>query len=374
MTRPYSPDRFFRPNFVLAVGVTAFLLNACSQQDGQQMQMPPSPVTVATVQPSTATYQMDYPGRIHGATEVEVRARVTGILQARLYQEGSHVEAGQALFRIEPEPYQDTVNAARAELASAESQLLRAEREWERVSGLYERNAVSARERDLALADHRAAIAREEAAQSSLSNAERQLRYTRVEAPVSGLTSMEALTEGNLVQAGTLLTHIVQHDPVQLYFTLPESDMEAFGAQIQPQVQLVKRDGSLYQHAGRLDFSDRRIDPATGTIQMRASFPNPENALIPGQFARVRVTLASYEAAILIDPTAVGQSPAGSRVFVVGPDNSARSQPVVLGPLIQGRQLILSGLEPGNRLVINGQVSLRDGAPVRIVNAANQEG
>lgn len=360
---------------------TLTLLAACSSEQNGDQQPPPSPVTLAEVQTETASHRVSYPARVHGATEVAVRARVAGILEARHYEEGTAVEAGQPLFQIEPEDYEDAVASAEAELASAEAEQLRAEREWERVRGLFEREAVSERERDQARADFRAAKARMEAAQSALNRARRQLRYTRVEAPVNGLTSMETVTEGNLVEPGTVLTHIVQHDPVHLHFALPEDDAagqrlarRAASGQTESEreAELIFGDDSAYARTGRVDFADRRIDPATGSVQMRAVFPNPDGELIPGQFVRVRLTLQRYESAVLINPTAVGQGPEGPRVYTVSDEDRAQATNVRLGPMIDGRRLVLEGLSAGDRLVVNGQVSLSDDAPVKVTNAASE--
>ncbi len=367
----------------LTLALLATLVTACSDEGGGQQERPPSPVTTTEVSAETAEHRVDYPGRIRGATEVAVRARVSGILEERRYDEGTAVEAGKTLFLIEPETYEDNVKAAKAELADAEAQNLRAEREWERVEGLFARNAVSERERDQARADHRAAQARLEAAESALSDAERQLRYTRVEAPVSGLTSIEAITEGNLVNVGDVLTHVIQHDPVHVYFSLPEDDatvqriareaQSADAEQIERSADLIFRDGSAYSQTGKVDFTDRRIDPATGSVQMRAIFPNADGLLIPGQFVRVRLTLETYEDAILIDPTAVGQGPEGPQVFTVK-DGQAKAHSVKMGPVIDGKQVILEGLADGSELVINGQVAVGDGAPVKVTNGGDQEG
>ncbi len=363
----------------LALSLLTLLVTACgTEQGGGQPQRPPSPVTVTPVESGPAVHRAEYAGRIHGATEVAVRARVPGILEKRNYEEGTAVEAGQPLFQIEPEPYEDALASAKADLAEAQAQQLRAEREWQRVAGLFERKAVSERERDQTRAEAKAAQARLEAARSALSNAERQLRYTRVEAPVSGLTSIEALTEGNLVEAGTVLTHVIQHDPVHVYFSLPEDDASAqrlartaareAGEESERSAQLLFRDGNVYAREGVMDFADRRVNPMTGTVQMRAVFPNPDGELLPGQFVRIRLALESYDHAVLIDPTAVGEGPQGPQVFTVNGGNKAQAQPVELGPMIN-----LNGLEAGNKLVVNGQVALGDGAPVRITNA-DQEG
>lgn len=366
----------------LTLSLLGALATACSNDEGSgPPERPPSPVTVTEVETTEAIHYGEYAGRLQGATEVEIRARVSGILEERRYDEGEAVEAGQTLFQIEPGPYEDALNSAKADLADARAQSIQAEREWERVSGLYERDAVSERERDQARAQNEAAQARVTAAQSAVSNAERELRYTRVEAPVSGITGIEAVTEGNLVDPGTLLTYVTQHDPVHVYFALPESDAiaqrvardarKSSGANAQREANIVYPDGSLYDHEGVVDFSDRRIDPMTGSVQMRASFPNPDDELIPGQFVRVRLALKEYDDAILIDPTAVSEGAQGPQLFVVQ-EGTAKLRPVELGPVIDGRQLILSGLEAGARLVTNGHVALGDGAPVSVTNASEE--
>lgn len=384
MTHPHIRQPFGLFGRALTLLLLTALVTACSEGGGSgQQEPPPSPVTVTEVETTDATHYGEYAGRLQGATEVEIRARVSGILEERRYDEGEAVEAGQTLFQIEPGPYEDALNSAKADLADARAQSIQAESEWERVSGLYERDAVSERERDQTRAQNEAAQARVTAAQSSVSNAERELRYTRVEAPVNGITGIEAVTEGNLVDTGTLLTYVTQHDPVHVYFALPESDAVAQrvardarkseGDDARREANIVYRDGSLYEREGVVDFSDRRIDPMTGSVQMRASFPNPDGELIPGQFVRVRLALKDYNDAILIDPTAVSEGAQGPQVFIVQ-DNAAALKPVELGPVIDGQQLILSGLEAGAQLVTNGHVALGDGAPVNVTNASDEEG
>lgn len=374
----YTPSPMASWPYLRALGLVclALLAGACGSDLNQQQEPPATSVTTTRVHAETVEYRADYPGRVRGATEVAVRARVSGILEERRFEEGTAVEAGQTLFQIEPETYEDRVRSAAAEVADAEAQQLRAQLEWQRVRGLFERNAVSERERDQARADHRAAQSRLEAAESALSNAERELRYTRVEAPVSGITSIETVTEGNLVEAGTVLTHVVQHDPVHVYFALPEDDAIAWLRDVEQSersAEMIVRHGNTYQHIGDVDFSDRRLDPMTGSVQMRAVFPNPDGELIPGQFVRVRLTLETFEEALLVDPTVVAEGPDGPQVFTVD-DGHASARPVTLGPMIDDRQVILSGLAEGSNLVINGQVAITDGAPVRVTNGDDQEG
>lgn len=375
--------QWIRWSLPLAV-FSALVLGCSNEPNGQQAQgRPPAPVTLTQVEPTQAVHFGEYSGRVRGAREVEVRARVSGILEARQYSEGQLVAQGETLFQIEAGPYETAQRTARAELADARARRAQADREWERVSGLHERNAVSARERDQAQAEREAAHARVEAAESLLKDAERNLRYTRVEAPISGIAGIESVSEGNLIEAGTLLTHLIQHDPVRIHFSLPENDAAIQGLvrnarqsgdiSTQQRVTLHFRDGSEYPHAGTINFADRRIDPNTGSVQMRAEFANPDGQLIPGQFVRVRLALTEFDSVVLIDPTAISEGPQGPQVFTVSND-TAHARPVELGPMIGGQQAIISGLDHGDQLVINGHVALGDGAAVAVHSPSDREG
>lgn len=387
MTHPLSertPSALRRAlAFSLPLPLMVLALVGCSDNAGDQQEPPPSPVTVTELGATTATHYGEYAGRVRGEREVQIHARVSGILEERRYAEGERVEQGETLFQIEPGPYETAVRSARADVADARARQSQAEREWNRVAGLYERDAVSTRERDQAEAEHEAAKSRLEAAESGLNDAERNLRYTRVEAPVTGITGMEAVSEGNLVEPGTLLTHLTQHDPVRVLFSLPENDASAQrlarearragGDEAQQDAELKFRSGDTYEHGGQVNFADRRIDTMTGSVQMRAEFPNPDGDLIPGEFVRVRLALDQFDEVFLIDPSAVGEGPEGPQVFIVEED-TARARPVGLGPVIDGKQVILSGLDEGDQLVVNGQVALGDGASVSLAESTDEEG
>ncbi len=354
----------------------ALLVTGCGDggdpaANGAQQAMPPMPVTVATVAPRDVEIFGEYAGRVRAVREVEVRARVGGILEQRLYTEGSAVSAGDALFRIDPEPYRIALQRAQAELADAQAALARASRERARMDELHESRSVSERDRDEAVSQQELADARIALSRASMADAERNLRYTQVRAPVDGMAGLESLSEGSLVETGTLLTTITQIDPVYVRFALPEADarrQRASAPDDAATVRLALTDGTEYTHAGSLDFTDSRVDPRTGTVTARAEFPNPDSALIPGQFVRIHVPLERIEHAVVITASAVGQGPDGPRVFVVE-DDVARSRNVVIGPTIKGGdggQVIRSGLQAGDRVVINGQVALADGAPVMV--------
>lgn len=371
----------FQHRFTAPIGATvvAILLTSCGRVGESQNgpgQMPPLPVTTAEVYPQTIEVQATYTGRIRGLREVEVRARVGGILEERLYMEGQFVEKGAALFRIEREPYEIALHQAEAELANARAADNQASREWRRISTLFEQNAVSERERDRALSEHELAQALLKLSDARLAAARLNLSYTTVLAPISGPTGMESLSEGSLVERGTLLTTIVQNDPVQVRFSLPERNAATQRAgrgessySDQPlEVHLVHPDGTVHSQKGYVDFIDATIAARTGSVQARAIFENPGGELVPGQFVRVRLSLQRLENVFAIDPVAVGEGEEGPRVFVVNADSMVESRNVRLGPIVEGRQVVLEGLEPGERLVVSGLVMLQPGMPVSTGN------
>ncbi|MDF1614915.1 efflux RND transporter periplasmic adaptor subunit [Desulfurivibrio dismutans] len=339
--------------------------------------MPPPTVTVTTVSPQDVLIENEYPARVHGSRRVEVRARVGGILEERLYREGATVAKDEPLFLIDPEPFEIAWRQAKAEQAAATANLNQAQREWRRTEALFRDTAISARERDQALANLELTRARLELAEAMLADAARNRRYTEVTAPIAGITELEVFTEGSLVEPGTLLTTITSLDPVHVRFSLPEEDAAArrLGRQLvgnhqepaaDPEATLLLPDGRRYDEAGKIDFTAGTIDPRTGTVTGRAIFANPDQQLVPGQFVRIRLALAELTEVFLIPAVAVGGSRNGAEVFVVDGDDIARARKVELGPIIEDRQVIISGLAAGDRLVINGLAALRDGMPVQL--------
>ncbi|WP_366552978.1 efflux RND transporter periplasmic adaptor subunit [Aquibaculum sediminis] len=342
---------------------------------GGPPQGPPPSVTVLSVEPTSADVYSDYAGRVRASRQVEVRARVDGILEERLYDEGSVVAQGKALFRIDPKPFEVAVLAAQAERETAQADLRQAESDWQRIARLFDRNAISERERDMSRARLEVAKAALAAADAGLQRAELELGYTQVEAPIAGVTSLEAQSEGTLVSRGTLLTEIVQRNPVHVRFALPESDADlqhtalqamsnGNGEQYRREARLLLPDGSEYHRMGEIDFTASTVDPNTGTVLARAVFDNSEGEVAPGQFVRVRMLLHTLDDVIVVPEAAVGQGLQGPQVFVVDEEDTARSRTVELGPLVADGRVVLFGLDAGDRVVINGQVALQDGAPV----------
>lgn len=357
------------------------LLNACSRDPGEQnKERQPVPVTITTVKAENIKHFGHFAARLRGAREVDVRAQVSGILMERRFTEGDAVEQGQALFQIDPEPYQILVDSARAELVDATAANKQAQSEWQRIQELYDQNATSRREYEQAESNSKAAAARVTQAQSSLADAERNLRYTQVKAPVAGMSGIESLSEGNLVDEGTILTRITQVDPIDAHFSLPEADAttrrwrmhQAPEIDAYQKAWLIMPDGREYEQSGEINFVANRVNEESASVVMRAEFVNPDNLLMPGQLVRVRMLLEHYDEAFLIDPASVSQGPDGPFVYIIN-DGKADQRQVDLGPEVDGQQVITNGLHEGEQLVINGHVALSDGATVDPTNADEQE-
>lgn len=364
---------------VAAACTLALILVACSEPE-QGRQMPPPTVLFTTVAPSDVTIEEEYAGRIRGAREVEVRSRVKGILLERLYNEGQMVAEGDELFLIDPEPYEIAVSQAEAELANARARYRQAEREWKRVSGLYEQSVVSEHDRDQARSTLELAEAGVALARAGLASAQLNLSWTRVTAPISGATGLETVSEGSLIDTGALLTTITQTNPVHVRFALPERDavtqrrarraMTGDAGNAEQAVRLKLPDGSDYGIEGSINFTDATIDPRTGSVSARAVFPNPQAELVPGQFVRIRMTTRELNQVYRIPQKAITQGPDGPRVFIISADNQALASNVELGPTMGDEQIVLSGLESGDRIIVSGLNNLQDGMPVEPQPAA----
>ncbi|WP_299316156.1 efflux RND transporter periplasmic adaptor subunit [uncultured Halomonas sp.] len=376
-----APLRGHKPLKKLAlVGLMAVGLAACGQDNDQAGgpmgggERPPPPVVVLGIEPRSVEVIEEYAARARGSREVEVRARVDGILEERLYTEGQLVSAGDPLFRIDREPYEIALKRAEAERANAQAELNQANREWRRISTLFNQNAVSERERDSALSARELAEARYALTEAGVASAELNLSYTQVEAPLDGLTGLESFPEGSLIERGTLLTSVTQQDPIHVRFSLPERDaalqraarraMSDAQSEAPREAWLTLPDGSEYEERGQIDFTDSTIDPRTGSVSARAVFPNPEGLVVPGQFVRVRVLVQELDNVFLVPQEAVGQGPRGPRIFVVA-DDQAHARDVELGPIVDNRQVVLDGLEAGDRIIVSGLMMLQDGMPVQ---------
>ena len=309
-------------------------------------------------------------GQVEGSKEVEVRARVSGILLKRIYSEGEVVRSGAPLFQIDPAPFEIALAQAGAQLAQEKARNEQARREAARLKQLAEQKAVSQREYDDATSTLKLSDATLQAAEARMREAELNLSYTLVTAPVSGVSGRASRSEGSLVSAGldSLLTTIAQVDPIWVRFSLSESDLTKLPGRrlgrTAAEVGLVLPDGSAYGGKGRINFAATQIDPKLGTQQLRAEFRNERGSLLPGQFVRVRIVAGQRDNVFLVPQTAVLQSEKGYFVFVLDAQSKATIRPVQTGEWVGADWTILGGLNAGDRLVADNLLKLQPGMPV----------
>lgn len=335
-----------------------FLAGCDARSEAQHAGEPPE-VDVARVLAEPVTLRETFTGRVEAPETVALRPRVSGYIDEVAFEEGELVKAGDLLFQIDPRPYQARARAARAELEQARSQLQLAEGEAGRAQRLLESRAISQEEYDqrrAALLNARASVQQAEAA---LQSAELNLRYTRVTAPVDGRAGRAMVTKGNLASADqTLLTTLVSVDPLYVYFDSNEDTAVDSGQSLEPgktepvRIGLVGEDG--FPHQGALDFIDNRLNPNTGTLQYRAVLENPNGTFKPGQFARVEMPVAELDSALLVNRKAVLTDQDRRYVYVIDGDNTVGRRQVVPGRQVGQLLVIESGLESGDRVIVNG--------------------
>jgi membrane fusion protein (multidrug efflux system) len=326
------------------------------------------PVTVIEARPTRVATQVEVVGTTEGAREVEVRARVAGILQRQLYREGEVVKAGAPLFQIERAPFEIALDEARAALAQAQAQQEQGKREADRLRPLVEDRAISQREYDQALSTAKTADASLLAARARVREAELNLSYTRVNAPISGVALRAQRSEGTLVAPTTeasLLTTIAQTHPIRVRFALSESEAAQARSATGDAVHLLLADGRAYARAGKLDYAGSVVDPRLGTVQMRAEFPNPDGVLLPGQFVRVQLTTGASDA-FVVPQAAVMSGDQGRFVWIIGAQNQATPKPVQTAQWQGSDWVIRSGLAAGDKVITDNLLKLRPGAPVQV--------
>jgi membrane fusion protein (multidrug efflux system) len=356
----------------LGLAIAALLLMACGKDDAEQGGQPPPamPVSMIEVQPTTVPVSAEAVAQTEGAKEVEIRPRVGGILLKRLYEEGAPVKAGQALFLIDPVPYQIALSQARAQLSQQKARIEQTRREADRLQGLLATQSISQREYDNAVSENSVAVATVQQAEANVREAEVNLSYTTVTAPVSGISGRFQYSEGALVSPGSsLLTTIVQLSPIWVRFSFSDNELSQLGGRLNEdnvqKVTLILPDGSEYKQQGKLNFAASQIDPVLGTQQLRATFDNNDKRLLPGQFVRARVTVGQREGVFLVPQAAVMTSDQGKFIYVVNENSEATMRPVVVGDWLGTDWIILDGLKAGEKVVVDNIIKLRPGAKVQ---------
>jgi membrane fusion protein (multidrug efflux system) len=300
-----------------------------------------------------------------------VRARVAGILEQQLYNEGDAVREGAPLFRIERAPFEIELQQARGALAQERARQELAQQETERLKGLADRRAISQKEADQAASSARQSVAAVQMAQARLRQAELNLSYTAVNAPIGGITGRALQSIGSLVSPNAesaLLTTLTRADPIWVRFALSEAEFARLRTEAKnPEVKVELADGKAYPEPGKLNYAGSTVDAATGTVQMRAELPNPKLEVLPGQYLRVRV-IAGTQRAIVVPQTAVSQNQAGRFVWVVS-EGKAEQRLIRAGAWLGGDWVVLEGLKPGDTVIVDNLARLRPGAPVQAKRA-----
>nr|WP_307638749.1 efflux RND transporter periplasmic adaptor subunit [Pseudomonas jinjuensis] len=340
-------------------------------------------MTVETVKAEELPVEIEYSARTAGFREVEVRAQVSGILQKRTYEEGRPVKQGQQLFLIDQRPYQAALAQAKGSLAQTMARYRQTDRDLRRIRELQKKGYASESELDRYISAFEQAKADVEAAKANVEAKQIDFNYTTVIAPISGVASKETRSEGSLVVASdpnsSLLTKLTQLDPVYVNFAVPDTDAARLNAGVKSGQLKLPADGKLstdiyfgdgtkYPLSGVVDFTDSFVNTGTGTVNARAVVPNPEQQLIPGQFVRVTIKGLTRENALTIPERALAQGPRGTFVYVVDKDGFARMRQVAAPQTVKGRWVIDSGLDVGDRVIVDGLPKVRPDQPVKIVD------
>lgn len=385
---PPSPQRSRLRHHTSLIGlaVAALLAAGCSPSNpapsGPPGGMPPpAEVGVIIVKPGDVGLVTELPGRLEASRVAQVRARAAGILQKRLFREGSDVKAGQPLFEVDAAPYQAAYASAQASLAKAEANLMQASAQAERFKPLIEAKAISQQEYVNAQAASQQAQADVAIGKAAVQTARINLSYASISAPIAGRIGRALVTEGALVGQGeaTQLAVIQQIDPIYVNFTQSAAEVMKLRQALEggalkratgrnaASVRVLLEDGSEYARPGKLLFSDLTVDATSGQITLRAEVPNPAGVLLPGLYVRVRLEQAQARNAIALPQQAVARSPQGDSVMVVGPDGKVKPRPVQVGGQQGGQWVILDGLKAGEQVVVDGFQKLRSEAPVKPV-------
>lgn len=363
MNTPYTPAIFL-----------LFFMLSCKKET------PPAPkpleISVTTVLQQDVKIESEYTGQTFGQSDIQINPRVDGVIESLNFKEGSFVTKGQLLYTIDPLPYRARLNEAEGGLAESQARLAKTKSDLDMIVPLAKSNAVSQRELVSAKSAYNASIAQNKASNATLQNAKIELGYCRIVAPISGLIGISKVRVGDYVRPGaaSILNTISDLGDVRVRFTMseqeflrlyrefnkPDSALKSSGAS----VSLKLSDGSTYPHTGKVSFTDRQIDPATGAMTFEAAFPNPDKLLRPGQYAKIALLTDIRKDAIVIPQRAVIEVQGIFQVYVLGADNKVQMQIVKPGPAIKNGYIIEEGLKPGDKIAMGGTSLLKNGSVI----------
>ena len=365
----------------VGVATLAAIIAGCGKtpsQDPQQQQAPPPEVGVVALQPQSVPLQRSLVGRLSAYRSADVRARVAGVLQKRIYQEGSDVEEGAILFEIDPAPLRAALNAALATQAQAQATYANSRVAAERARELAPKGFISRADRDNAEAAERSAAAAVKQAKANVDGARINLGYATVRAPIAGRAGKQEVTEGALVGQGeaTLLTTVEQVDPLYVNFTLSVAELEkmrhareaghaTLAGAGQAEVRITLPDGGAYPHTGALNFSDTSVDPATGAVRLRAQIPNPDRNLLPGMYVTIVASLGEQHGVFRVPQAAVQRDASGPYVLVVGGDGVVARKEIKADDAQDGHWLVSDGLAAGDQVIVSGVQRAQAGKPAK---------
>jgi RND family efflux transporter MFP subunit len=363
----------------LLFGCFLLVLAGCSSGKAASAPPPPLVEVVSVVQQDTPIYS-EWVATLDGFVNAQIQPRVAGYIIRQNYKEGSLVRRGDVLFEIDPRPFTAVLDQAKAQLAQAQAQLGKASLDVERDTPLAQARAIAQSQLDTEVQAKLGAQAQVLAAKANVDQCELNVEFTKVTSLVSGIAGIAQVQIGNLVGPTSVLTSISQVDPIKAYFTVSEQEFMDFHRRFPTQesveqerkripLQLLLADGSVYEHTGEIYFADRQVNPATGAIRIAGVFPNPTNLLRPGEYGRVRASVKTQNGALLVPQRAVIELQGSYQVAVVGADDKVSIRPVTVGERVGKLWIVTSGLKAGERVVVEGLMKVRDGAPVKVAPA-----
>jgi len=357
----------------LVVALFALTFSGC----GPKAPPPPPPpeVLVAEVKQHDVPIYNEYVGQLDASVNATIQSRVQGYLISQNYKEGQPVKKDDVLFEIDRRPFEAALAQAKAAFLQADASAKQAEMNAQRAADLFQRKVSSEQERDNAVQSAAAARAQAEAQRAAVEQAQLNLDYTTIHAPVDGIAGLVRVQVGDLISAGTTLTTVTKVDPIKAYFTVSEQRYSEYSRRYaDPQeriahekelsFELILADGTVYPHTGEMYAADNQVDVRTGSLRIAALFPNPGNILRPGQFARIRVRSEVKPGALLVPQRAVTELQGTNQVAVVGPDNKVHIQPVKMGRRIDHEWIVEEGLKAGDKVIVEGVQKAREGAVV----------